>query len=259
MFFFFLNTTPRFKKMKSLVDHHKKTGHSEHTDSSDGVRNYCSNALTLCYLAKNFLDARKRGDGERVCRLYKHLLLYFKLDGRTKYSFQTLQLLSQLNFLLPPGLAHELKWNRFVNTKGHPDSNIELDRELEHRNKYVKEEIKSFRGKITDKAISRCSQSYTPMEELMRQFDKQSGHKKQSGKHTKSCWAKDVQDLCQQYVKEKIFVKENGRGFKNFPGISENYLNNLEMSKVFDWAGSRLKLFKNMNIYKHKGININNT
>ena len=245
--------------MKTLADHHQNTGHSNQDDSRDGVRNYCSNALALCYLAKNFLDARKRGDGERVCRLYKHLLLYFKLDGRTKYSYQTLQLLAQLNFLLPPGLAHELKWNRFVNTKGHPDSNIELDRELEHRNKYVKEEIKSFRGKITDKAITRCSQSYTPMEELMEQFDSESGHKKQSGKHTKPCWSKDVLELCQQYKKESLFVKDNGRCFKNFPGIPDNYLNKLQMDQFFDRAGSRLKLFKKKSIYKHKGITINNT
>ena len=99
----------RYKKLNKLVEHKREAGHIKTDQTNDEKFNYCRNSLQLCYLAKDFLDARKRGDGERLCRLYKNFLMFFKLDGRTKYNFQSLHLLAQLNCLLPPGLAHELK------------------------------------------------------------------------------------------------------------------------------------------------------
>ena len=187
------------------MEHKKETGHTNTDTLTDEKLNYCKNSLHLCYLAKDFLDARKRGDGERLCRLYKNFLLFFKLDGRTKYSFQSLHLLAELSFLLPPGLAHELKWNRFVNNKGLPDSNVELDRELEHRNKYVKEEIKSFGGNVTDVAINQCSRSYGPLQDLMDVFDKESGHK------TSKNWRCFKRRTC-----SKRFVADHTKNFLEF-------------------------------------------
>lgn len=64
-------------------------------------------------------------------------MLYFKIDNRTKYAGQSLHLLAQINDLLHPAYAHELTWNRSVNNLGKVDNNVELDRELEHRNKYA--------------------------------------------------------------------------------------------------------------------------
>ena len=142
------------------LKNHRKTKHKNEkfiSEEQDHLYNYSRNALVLTYIVKNFIDARKHGDGERLIRIYKYFLLYFKIDKRTKYSFQTLHLLSQIEFLLPPGMSHELRWNRFVNNKGNLDTNIELDRELEHRNKYAKQQIKSFQGKVTDTSIHRVS------------------------------------------------------------------------------------------------------
>lgn len=50
-------------------------------------------------------------------------------------------------------MAFELKWDRFVSTQGKIDTNIELDRHLEHLNKYVKTDLKQFQEKITDKSV----------------------------------------------------------------------------------------------------------
>ena len=79
----------------------------------------------LCYMEKH-------GDGERIIRLYKFLLLYFRLEHRTKYSYYTLYTLCQVHQLLPPKLAHELVWNRTNNSRGLVDSNVENDSTVEH-------------------------------------------------------------------------------------------------------------------------------
>ena len=83
----------KFKKVKTLREHRKlnhknKKKKSYRQNASDYVFNYSVNALALCYLAQNFIDTRKHGDGARIIRMYKYLLMYFKLDSRIKYSYQ---------------------------------------------------------------------------------------------------------------------------------------------------------------------------
>ena len=160
---------------------------------------------------------------------------------------------------MPPGLAHELKWNRFVNNKGLPDSNLELDRELEHRNKYVKEELKSYRGKITQKAIDRCSQSYDATQEILQRFDELSFNVPPSGKHTVVDWKKDVKELSSKFDDELIFKQKKGRFHKAFPGFPKSYLNNLDILGMKCWMYEKFDEFANMDIYKeHQYIVLKN-
>ena len=94
--------------------------------TTDGVYNY---SRVLCHyssLALEFMDAWAEGDGERVCRCWKVILLHFRDGGRTKYAWEALRLLFQLN-QLSPSVAHQLKWGRFINTKGGAGHNIPCD------------------------------------------------------------------------------------------------------------------------------------
>ena len=193
------------KHMKEKIHFASKISFTENTIPKNFVFNYSTKALGLCFLAKNFLDAQKRGDGERICRLYKYFMLLFKLVGKHKYGYQSLNLLGQINYFLPPAMAHEITWNRCVNNKGFPDSNVELDRELEHRNKYVKGDIKAFNGKVTPQSIRRCSSSYNQMENIVSNFDRVTEFNTPSGKHTNPDWKKDVQDLKKLLVEENLF------------------------------------------------------
>ena len=95
--------------------------------NEDHVLNYSRNALLLTYIVKDFVDARKYGDWKRIVRLYKFLMVLFKLNERSKYAFKAIHLLAQVNDLLPPALHQELIWNRTVNNTGKPDGNVELD------------------------------------------------------------------------------------------------------------------------------------
>ena len=72
----------------------KEKSHYGPASGYDFKLHYTKNALSLCFLAKNLIDARKRADGERLLRLYKYCLIYFNLDGMTKYSGQVLHLLA---------------------------------------------------------------------------------------------------------------------------------------------------------------------
>ena len=129
-------------------------------------------------------------------------------------------------------MANELKWNRFVNNKGHPDTNVELDRELEHRNKFVKEDLKAFNGKVTNQAIERCSHTYNIMQEIISNFDLSTEIKKPSGNHTRPDWESDVRELAKQFVEEELFAKKIGRSHKAFPSVPPSFLEILDLKEI---------------------------
>ena len=210
------------------------------TTGDDAILNYSRNSLTLTYLVKNFTDARKHGDGERIIRLYKYLLLYFKIDNRTKYAFQSLHLLAQVNDLLPPALAHELKWNRTVNHLGNVDSNIELDRELEHRNKYAKAELCHMQGKVTDRSIKRVSRSYQNIEDIIKDFDNDVNEERPSGRHTIPNWDTDVKELAEQYTTAGLLTYQPGRYHSRFPAFPKNCLTKINALGLTQWAYERI-------------------
>lgn len=97
-------------------------------EDDDKVFNY---TRTLCHFASlmmEFRDAWAEGDGDRVVRCWKIFLPHFVQDGRRKYALEALRLQFQVNAVLSPNLAHQVKWHRFVNTKGGLGRNIPCDR-----------------------------------------------------------------------------------------------------------------------------------
>ena len=105
-------------------------------EHKDGIHSY----NCLCHFASlviEFLDAWSEGDGDRICRCWKIFMLHFHEGKQTKYALQALRIQFQL-VELSPSLAHQLKWNRFVNYKGGRGTNIPCDLHNEHINRSVK-------------------------------------------------------------------------------------------------------------------------
>ena len=141
---------------------------------------------------------------------------------------------------------------QFVNNKGLPDSNIELDQELEQRNKFVKEDIHSFHRKVTKKAIERSSKSYDVLNKLSLNFDSSENNAVPSGKYTSPDWKSDVKGLID------LFKNKKGRYFKSFPVIPENFLQLLEQEKFDEWKNKKMREFGENSLYQHRYSTINN-
>ena len=97
--------------------------HFNPNTSNDSIYEYACCVLSLSLFMTEFNDAIKEGDGERVYRVWKYLLLLFRESGRTKYALEALNLHFQ-HYGLPPRLAFEIVWSRFVNSKGGQGGNI---------------------------------------------------------------------------------------------------------------------------------------
>lgn len=101
--------------------------------------NYSHNILKTGLLLRDFQDAVKEGVGSRLERLWKFMMLLFKVTGKTKYALAAIQLHAQLNAILSPREAHSLRWNRTINLKGGTGCNIAIDQVQEHKIKETKE------------------------------------------------------------------------------------------------------------------------
>ena len=90
-------------------------------------------------LYMNFVDALSEGDGNRIIRSWKFMLLHFyAAKKKTKYSIEALYLLLQQYCLLSPRDAYIQRWNRSTNNKGGAANNVPLDLDLKHNNHYLK-------------------------------------------------------------------------------------------------------------------------
>lgn len=246
----------KYKQAKSLRKHFLSThnaaesAQSSNDSNDDALFNYSCNALALGLIAKDFTDARQHGDGERIMRLHKFLLLYFKSDTRkVKYSFYTLYTLSQAGFLLPKELRHQLVWERSVNNRGKLDTNSELDREMEHRNRSFKLDCKDFQGKLTDKSIMRASYSYNRVDLILQNHDTKCSIFRPSGRHRSRDCKDDVIQLAKQYSKMEIFGIQPGRYHMAFPGFPKNILMKIYVLMLKDWMKKTTNHFKSLNIF----------
>lgn len=93
----------------------------QNPEPKDDVFDYHCGFMNMSLLLRNFMDAIKEGDGERIIRCIKMFLL-------------SLYHLFQLFALLSPREAERMKWNRTVNNHGRPGCNVAMDLALEHDN-----------------------------------------------------------------------------------------------------------------------------
>ena len=68
-------------------------------DSTDTVYLYATKVITLGLLWHGFHDAIKEGDGERILRYWKFLLVAFKATGHRNYAKEAVNLLYQYYYV----------------------------------------------------------------------------------------------------------------------------------------------------------------
>lgn len=206
----------------------------------DGIYNY---ARVFCHyrsLVMEFMDAWAEGDGERICRCWKILLLHFHDGGRTKYAWEALRFLFQLK-KLSPSLAHQLKWGIFVNYKGGADHNIPCDLHNEHVNKKIKVIINNMGGSLTEQAVRRAGQSITMIHDIAYNLDKESGVPYRTCAHKSSSERSDIQKVTHVLHKTNALSVVDGRAHTRFPDMQMTPLPLLKKDKLMAWIHRKHK------------------
>ena len=202
---------------------------------SDSVFAYSCEVLSLGLLFLEFKDSIKLGDGDRDMRVWKYLLLIFKACGRKNYAIEALTTLTQYHITLPPQLAEQLKWSRFINTHGTIGHNISCDLHMEHLNKVAKVAIDGLGANKSEKAITRVGKAIGTMTSTIDNFDTVNKVPAESGAHSKKSSEKDLNKVISQLVKSKVFDIVPGRKHKSFSNINTNCIRTLPEQGLKDW------------------------
>lgn len=189
-------------------------------EPDDRVLNYACQVIGFGLMAENFHDAWKEGDGQRLLRCWKFLLIHFREDGRTKYALEAFRLIAHTSALLSPRKAHQLIWNRTCNPKGGHGNNIPLDLQNEFLNRVFKDSINTFRSDITSRSIDRSSQSVKLVNEMLNNFDRVTCVSQDSGHHALPDTSEEFSLILRTLQKKKVFAPVPGRAHGTFKNIN---------------------------------------
>ena len=206
------------------------------TVMDDGILEYGKEVLSLGMLYLEFRDAIKEGDGLRVLRCWKYLLLLFKASQRKNYSLEAFNLLCQFYNYLPPTMAQQLLYSRFVNVHGREGCNIPCDLHMEHLNRTVKESMQHLGANKTEQAIVRASKCSHLLNALLSNFDHTSGVHAPSGSHSRPSDKADLERMITVLCDSKVFSAIGKRAHKCFHTIECNGLiTSLDKDKLIQW------------------------
>ena len=170
--------------------------------SNDKVYSYSRMFCHFGSIALEFQNAWYQGDGVRIYRCWKVLLLHFHCYKHTKYAWEALKLQFQVEYL-PPSLAYKVKWGRFVITRGGDGNNIPCDLFNEHLNKLFKEIIQNMGPNLTEKAAQRAARSVSTLHEFTQVFDNQCYVSFTSTSHTTKSDEDDVAKVVSVLLKKQ--------------------------------------------------------
>ena len=206
----------------------------KHQNKDTGtVYDYSCELLTLGLLYLNFKDAVREGDGDRVMTTWKYFMLIFKATGRKNYALEAHTMLTQYHITLPPHLAEQLKWSRFVNVHGLCGRNVSCDLHMEHMNRLVKTAIQGLGANKSEKAIIRTGKCVGSFSTILEKYDGEAGLTEHSGKHSKNM--KDLSLILKELMECKVFDPSSTKRHKSFPALKKNLIRTLDEKDTKEW------------------------
>ena len=202
----------------------------------DDMFSYQCNLLDHGLLYLNFNDTVAEGDGDRIIRCWKFLLLHFYHDsGSTKYALEALYLQLQQQALLSPRQAYRQRWNRSVNNRGGSGKNVPIDLEVEHDNNSVKEGIRKLGPNLTRSAVTRTARMLPVATGVVHNVSQECSLMKRSGKHFVATTRKDLLKLVSLLMQADALRETPGRHYKHFKQFPRSAMHGLQMGKMCKW------------------------
>ena len=210
--------------------------------SYDGVCLYAREVLSLGLIWHEFHDAVKEGDGDRVIRVWKFLLLVFKNSGQKNYSLETLNLLLQERYILSERQKLQLKWSRFINTCGRQGCNIPCDLHMEHLNRCLKCIMRNMGANLTTESITVAAKSISIVNNVCEVFENGvTKSKPNSIYHPIPSFSKDFNMILKVLINEEVFFTKHSRShasYKHKKGLLEQH----DATKLSEWLNSKVTL-----------------
>ena len=195
--------------------------------------------LRLGLFYQEFSDAIREGDGKRVLRCWKYMLPIFSASGSRNYACEAANLLIQHSYTLPPRLAQQLLWSRFVNVHRRPGHNVPVDMHMEHLNKIVKGAISFLGSNKSEKAITRIGQSIGTLSSVLDNFDENNHSQDTSSTQKRPTTQKDIQVAVKELFKaDSLKIESTKRKHSHLPHPRDN-LRVKDKGELLQWLTSK--------------------
>ena len=218
------------------------------TDGEDYVKNYALCFIFLTILILQLKDTAPEADGERNVINQKLLLSVFKSMGAySKYALEMFISIAQMECMLTPRLAEEVKWGFFVNWRGGPGNNMEDDLAQEISNRLSKSIVQRMGPNKTLKSISKVCKAANGIKEVKEQFDTSAGIRHTSVQHTTQDSLADEKAMIADLVQLDPFRIMPGRYHESFPEIKSCPLRYLNIVEFHQWLDKHKWELSNIN------------
>lgn len=195
---------------------HLTKSDSDDPGSEDLVHLYAKELLSLCLLWHGYHDSIREGDGERILRYWKFLLIIFKVSNKYNYAKEAVNLLLQYYYILSERQKSELLWNRCINTRGAPGANIPCDLHMEHLNRRLKTVLRNLAANIKPSQVEKAGKSISAVQHVCEVFEAQTSPCQTSQHHPYPSFGKDFNTILKVLEEENVFTPSGKRQHKSF-------------------------------------------
>ena len=207
----------------------------------DRVYNYSTDLLTFCLLWHGFHDATREGDGDRLLRYWKFLMVIFQQEGHYNYAKEGLTLTIQSQ-VLPERKVAELKWSRTVNVSGRSGHNIACDLHMEHLNRRLKKAMANVGSNKLLKPFKRVAKSLGVVNSVCQKFASESNLSVNKAHHSYPSFSKDFESIMKDLRAADIFSVIPQRTLMSF--TTQPLLKNLNWSNITQWTKDKIINFQ---------------
>ena len=212
----------------------------------DGVYGYACKVLSVGLFYREFCDAIREGDGNRVLRCWRYMFLIFKANRRVNYAIEAFTLLANYHFILSPRQCQQLIWSRFVNVHGIIGHNIPCDLFMEHLNRLCKSSIENLGANKTEKAIERVGKVISVLQKVTSNYDTVTSTTESSGAHKRASAERDVMLVLDEvHKKSAVFRIQPGRSHSQFQKQVINVIANVDANDLREWMANKMNLIVN--------------
>ncbi len=182
----------------------------------DRVHLYAVEVLSLGLLWHGFHDAIREGDGDRILRYWKFMLVIFKSTNHRNYAKEAVNLLLQYNYTFSEREKAQLLYSRCVNTRGYPGANIPCDLFMEHLNRTLKTVIRGMKANVNPTMIQKAGKAIASVHHVCQQFELQTSSHVRSDHHPYPSFGKDFETILKALEDEKVFFPLSVRWHSSF-------------------------------------------
>ncbi|EIW77927.1 hypothetical protein CONPUDRAFT_61695 [Coniophora puteana RWD-64-598 SS2] len=161
-------------------------------------------------ILRDFTDAVKIGHSGRVVRVLKVWALSYRGAGRSKYAYETLNLIHHLQNVWPERLKCVVLNNWLANPTGKPNAFVEVDLVQEHLNFWIKNYYQAHGSNASWEWLAVVSPCVDALRKLATKIHAALGAK-QGTAHAAADLSYDIQTLLDWLERHEVYTMQDGR------------------------------------------------